>query len=199
MRLPMRYYKLHATNEVTDMKITLHTDPPIPANEYHGIIKRATIATYHIDFADVDNWLRDEATDEQRDEHCWPDETDLQQDYTRCCFTEASPIVHSMIADFGLRLNLIGDNKNPGLTITCYWENDKRMFWVLHQFEGISAVTNLVNMSYEHTAPDVNGWGSVLTDLSGDDDVDYSGSYIMIGTDLIVDYLKAKVDSVVPT
>lgn len=176
------------------MKITIETKPPLPANERHGVIEYAPVSTYHINFDDVDNWLRDEATDEQRDDSGWSyDDETLQKDHTACMFTEASNTVIEQLYAFGLR------HHDAGLTIVCYWEPTDRMTWVLHQFEGVSAVTNLVHKSYEHTAPDVNDWGPMLSDLSGDDDVDYSGSYIDIGIETIVAYLNAKINDVVPS
>lgn len=50
---------------------------------------------------------------------------------------------------------------------------------VQHQFEGISAVFNLIDKAYEHNGPlsnNMTGWGPMLPDLGGDDDVDYQSS-----------------------
>ena len=148
----------------------------------HGV----EIATITINPADIDRWLRDEATDEQRDTAGWPDDDELQEGHTLHMFTEAATSVWEQIDTFGLRF----DN-DQNLVIVTYARDDL-LDPISYQFEGIRAVTNLVFTSYEHMAPDRNNWGPMLADLGGDDDVDYSGSYIDIGLDVLMMYLKAK-------
>ena len=167
------------------MKIEKYTPPPVAANEYHAEIELAPIATIHLAFDEIDNWLRNEATDDQRDDAGWLDDDDNEH-HTRTMFTEASQSVMEQIDTFGLRLN----RDRAGMTLVTYWP--VKIDDIRHQFEGISAVTNLVHKSYEHTAPDRTNWGPMLADLSGDDDVDYSGSYIDIGIETIERYLVAK-------
>jgi hypothetical protein len=167
------------------MKIEKYTPPPVAANEYHAEIELAPIATIHLAFDEIDDWLRNEATDDQRDDAGWFADDD-NENHAANMFTSASDSVMGQIDAFGLRVN----RAQTGLTITTYWP--VKIDNIRHQFEGISAVTNLVHKSYEHTAPDITNYGPMLDDLSGDDDVDYSGSYIDIGIETIERYLTAK-------
>ena len=139
------------------------------------------------DLEKIDYWLRDEATNEQREAANWPqDDPDLQSNFTRYLFSEASESVWGQLDIFGLRWI---DNQ---LTFTCLVSTKPDpLYWYKYQCEGIHAVTNLVFKSYEHTAPDRNAWGPMLPDLGGDDDVDYSGSYIEGGLDILTMYLEA--------
>lgn len=172
-----------------------HTQPDtIPANDHHGEIVPRPYYTIVFDLVEIENWLCNEATEDQRQNvGYYPDEfADDPGGYVHHLFSNASSSVMEQLDTFGLRWI------NDELTFTTHAPlkaEHGKLYWVKHQFEGIYAVTNLVAIAYEHTAPDRDSWGTMLADLGGDDDVDYNGSYIDCGADVLMMYLEAHTDA----
>lgn len=141
------------------------------------------IARIMIDPAAIDAWLA--TADEDTRANCgFPDDDEMRDGFMLDQLTSCDDDVRGQIAAFGLLVL-------PDQTIMITTYADDMLRWIKHQFEGIFAVTDLVHKSYEHTAPDQSGWGPMLPNLWGDDDVDYSGSYIDCAATAILAYLDA--------